>query len=85
MHGATWYIEEIASLNWDFSQEMVPVLALNLLAQLFLTLGIMTINNLCSLVCSNDIQAFSLTKLPFVLQSIGIIRMDLNTEPVIGI
>ena len=67
MHGATWYIEEVTSLDWDFGQKMVPVLALNLLAQLFLALGIVTINNLCSFVCSNDIPAFSLTKLPFVL------------------
>jgi len=67
MHGATWYIEEIASFYWNFSQETVPVLTLNLLAQLFLALGIVAINNLCSFICSNDIPAFSLTKLPFVL------------------
>ncbi|CJH28822.1 Uncharacterised protein [Streptococcus pneumoniae] len=35
MHGATWYIEEISSLDRDFGKQGIPVLVLDLLAEFF--------------------------------------------------
>ena len=66
MHGATWHIEKVTSLDRNFGQKMIPVLALDLLTELFLALGIVTVDNLCPFVCSDNIPAFSLAKLSFV-------------------